>query len=63
MANDFTFISYGGVFIYLCKVIDVFTAEVLGFNISRSQDARLVRLAIERAIQRTGVLPVWGHSD
>jgi len=38
-ASDFTFILYGGKFIYLCTVIDVFTDEVLGFNISRSHDA------------------------
>ena len=62
-ASDFTFISYGGKFVYLCTVIDVFTGEVLGFNISRSHDARFVRLAIDRAIQRTGVLPTWFHSD
>lgn len=62
-ASDFTFISYGGTFVYLCTVIDVFTGEVLGFNISRSHDARFVRLAIDRAIQRTGVLPIWFHSD
>jgi putative transposase len=62
-ASDFTFISYGGTFIYLCTVIDMFTEEVLGFNISRSHDARFVRLAIERAIQRTGTVPEWFHSD
>jgi transposase InsO family protein len=28
-----------------------------------SRDARFVRLAIERAIQRTGGLPVWIHFD
>jgi putative transposase len=62
-ASDFTFISYRGSFIYLCTVIDVFTGEVLGFNISRTHDARFVRTAIERAIQRTGTLPQWMHSD
>lgn len=62
-ASDFTFISYGGEFIYLCTVIDVFTGEVLGFNISRTHDAGFVRLAIERAIKRTGTLPEWFHSD
>lgn len=62
-ASDFTFISYRGEFVYLCTVIDVFTGEVLGFNISRTHDARFVRLAIERAIQRTGVVPLWFHSD
>lgn len=62
-ASDFTFISFRGLFVYLCTVIDVFTGEVLGFNISRTHDARFVRLAIERAIQRTGTLPAWFHSD
>lgn len=62
-ASDFTFISYRGDFVYLCTVIDVFTGEVLGFNISRTHDARFVRLAIERAIQRTGTVPLWFHSD
>jgi putative transposase len=58
-ASDFTFISYRGEFVYLCTVIDLFTGEVLGFNISRTHDARFVRLAIER----TGTLPLWFHSD
>jgi transposase InsO family protein len=62
-ASDFTFISFRGEFIYLCTVLDVFTGEVLGFNISRTHDARFVRLAIERAMKRTGTLPEWFHSD
>lgn len=62
-ASDFTFISFRGVFVYLCTVIDVFTGEVLGFNISRTHDAQLVRLAIERAIKLTGRNPQWLHSD
>lgn len=62
-ASDFTFISYRGSFVYLCTVIDLFTGEVLGFNISRTHDARFVRTAIERAIQRTQMLPQWFHSD
>lgn len=62
--SDFTFISYEGQFIYLCTVIDAFTGEVLGFNISRKHDAQFVKLAIERAIKRSqGKLPVWFHSD
>ena len=35
-ASDFTFICYRCAFVYLCTVIDVFTGEVLGFNISRT---------------------------
>ena len=62
-ASDFTFISYRGEFTYLCTVIDVFTGEVLGFNISRRHDSSFVRLAIERAFKKTGAVPVWFHSD
>ncbi len=62
-ASDFTFICYRGAFIYLCTVIDVFTGEVLGFNISRTHDAGFVLLAIRRAIERTGIVSQWFHSD
>lgn len=62
-ASDFTFICYRGVFVYLCTVIDVFTGEVLGFNISRTHDANFVLLAIKRAVERTGTVPQWFHSD
>lgn len=62
-ASDFTFISFRGEFIYLCTVIDVFTGEVLGFNISRRHDSSFVKLAIERAFKKTGAVPVWFHSD
>jgi transposase InsO family protein len=62
-ASDFTFILYNGAFIYLCTVIDMFTGEVLGFNISRRHDAAFVRLAIERAFRKTGARPSWFHSD
>lgn len=62
-ASDFTFISYKGKFIYLCTVIDAFTGEVLGFNISRRHDAGFVKLAIERAIRKEGTTPVYFHSD
>lgn len=48
---------------YLRTVIDVFTWEVLGFNTSRTHDAAFVRVAIERAIHKTGMVPRWSHSD
>ncbi len=62
-ASDFTFICYRGSFVYLCTVIDVFTGEVLGFNISRTHDANFVLLAIKRAVERTATVPEWFHSD
>lgn len=62
-ASDFTFISFRGEFTYLCTVIDGFTGEVLGFNISRHHDAAFVRMAVSRAISKTGVVPEYFHSD
>lgn len=62
-ASDFTFISFRGEFVYLCTVLDAFTGEVIGFNISRTHDAAFVRLAIERAMKRAGTIPQWLHSD
>lgn len=62
-ASDFTYISFRGQFIYLCTVIDAFTGEVHGFNISRRHDAAFVLCAIERAVRKEGVLPLWFHSD
>lgn len=34
----------------------------MGFNIARTHDATFVRKAIERAIERTGLLLEWFHS-
>lgn len=62
-ASDFTFISFRGCFVYLCTVIDVFTGEVLGFNISRTHDANFVLTAVRRAFNRTGTVPQWFYSD
>jgi transposase InsO family protein len=62
-ASDFTFLSYRGEFIFLVTVLDVFTGEPLGFNVSRCHDAMFVRLAVERALCRHRTVPTWFHSD
>ena len=61
--SDFTFIRFHDRFIYLVTILDAFTGEVLGFNISFTHDARFVLTAIERALNYTGKLPEWFHSD
>ncbi len=61
--SDFTFIRYRSIFVYLCTVLDLFTSEVLGSNISLHHDARFVWLSIWRAVQRVGCFPAWLHSD
>jgi len=47
----------------LCTVIDVFTWEVLGFNVSRAPDAASIRVSSEGAIPKTGTVPICFHSD
>lgn len=62
-ASEFTFICFRSSFVYLCTVVDVFTGEVLEFNISRPHDSKFVLLAIKRAAERTGAVPERFHSD
>ena len=61
--SDFTYIRFGSRFLYLCTVMDLFTGEVLGSNISNTHDAKLVRTSLERAILSQGGFPIWFHSD
>lgn len=62
-ASDFTYISYQGRFIYLATIIDVYTREIIGWNISTKHDTQLVLGALNHAVERTQKIPVWLHSD
>lgn len=62
-ASDFTYIKFQGRFIYLATIIDVYTREIIGWNISVKHDTQLVLGAIQHAIDRTGTVPVYLHSD
>ncbi len=62
-ASDFTYIKFMGNFIYLATIIDVFTREIIGWNISVRHDTQLVMGALKHAIERTGTVPVYLHSD
>lgn len=62
-ASDFTYIKLMGKFIYLATIIDVYTREIIGFNISTHHDTKLVLGALRHATQRTGTFPVYLHSD
>jgi transposase InsO family protein len=61
--SDFTYLSFQGRFIYLATIMDLFTREIIGWNISVKHDTKLVLTALQHAIERTGVLPVYLHSD
>jgi len=62
-ASDFTYIKFQGVFIYAATIIDVYTREIIGWNISTRHDTKLVLEALQHAIERTGTVPVYLHSD
>lgn len=62
-ASDFTYIKFMGRFIYLATIIDVYTREVIGWNISIHHDAELVMGALIHAIERTRTVPIYLHSD
>lgn len=62
-ASDFTYIKFMGSFIYLATIIDVYTREINGWNISVRHDTQLVMGALKHAIERTGATPIYLHSD
>lgn len=62
-AADFTYIEYQNKFFYLATVIDVFTREILGWNISRVRNQYLMLGALMNAFEVTKTTPIYHHSD
>lgn len=62
-ASDFTYIKFHGYFIYLATIIDIYTREIIGWNISTKHDTNLVLGALRHAIERMGKTPIYLHSD
>lgn len=62
-ASDFTYIKFEGRFLYLATIIDVYTREVVGWNVATAHDTKLVLGAFVHAIERTGAYPIYLHSD
>lgn len=60
--TDFTYIRFQGAFIYLATVIDLFTREVVGVNISRFHNKYLVIGAVLSALENHKP-PKIIHSD
>ena len=52
--SDFTYIKFQDKFIYLATIMDLYTREILGWNISRYHNKDLVLGALLDAIKRTG---------
>lgn len=60
--TDFTYIKFHSKFIYLATVMDLFTREVVGFNISRFHNRFLVMGAVLNALENNPP-PQIIHSD
>jgi len=60
--TDFTYIKFQGRFIYLATIIDLFTREIVGVNITRYHNRFLVIGALEDAVIHYGTVGIV-HSD
>lgn len=60
---DFTWLRFQEKFIYLSTVMDMFTREIIGWNILRFHNKHLVLGALEQAVVKTRASPKYLHSD
>ena len=60
-ATDFTYIKFQGSMIYLATVIDIFTREIVGYEISTRHTAKMMKRALEMAFKYG--IPEYLHSD
>lgn len=60
---DFTYLEWQEGFVYLATIMDLFTREIIGWNISLNHDKELVLEALNRAFQTTQTAPTYHHSD
>ena len=58
---DITYIRLKSEFVYLAVIMDVFTRQILGWELGRSLDQQLTRAALERAL--VAHRPLIHHSD
>lgn len=62
--SDFTYIRFGSYFIYLATVMDMYTREIVGWNISRFHNQELILGALQDAVKRCGgSVAIYFHSD
>lgn len=62
-SSDLTYIKYQGKFIYLSIIQDIFSKEVVGFNLSFNHDADLVLKTLKEAVIKSGHFPKIFHCD
>jgi transposase InsO family protein len=62
-AGDFTYLPFQGRFLYLATVMDIYTREIVGWNILTVHTTSLIQGAFLDARVRAGYLPAYHHSD
>lgn len=62
-ASDFTYLRFQEKFIYLATTMDLFTREIVGWNISRFHNQELVLGSLNDAFKRQKAKPAYHHSD
>ena len=60
---DFTYMKFQEKFFYVATVMDLFTREILGWNVSVRHDRLLVLESLDMALGKTKKLPLFYHSD
>lgn len=60
--SDFTYIPYGGRFIYVATVMDLYSREIVGWHVSNRHDTALVAAAFFAALEQHS-RPNILHSD
>lgn len=62
--SDFTYLRFNSGFVYLSTIVDRYTREVIGWNVSKYHNQALVIGALTQALKQTGFnLPEYLHSD
>lgn len=61
--SDVSFIKFQGRFWYLATIEDIFTRQVVSAQVSKFHNRWLVLTTVKQAIQNTGTVPTFFHTD
>lgn len=61
--SDFTELRFHGRKFYLATVLDLFTRQIVGWNVLLNHTAELVLGTLKEALATTNAIPVIAHSD
>jgi len=62
-ATDFTYLKFRGKDVYLATYIDLFTREIIAWNLSDTHDTDFVLETFRKAVKKAGTVPSICHSD